>query len=204
MSWYVPARIETERLILRRYEPDDAADVSRVVAANRDRVVRFLSWPEALPSTGEVRSVLVSRSIALHQHGQEFPMGIFERGTEEFIGGAGLHTDRGADALEIGYWIAADREGEGLITEAALALTRVALEVAGAERVEIWCDPTNRRAKAVARRSGYANQGVRIDEEGEELEVWAANASTLDGEPFTSVPLPRLADPDGDEIPWPV
>ncbi|WP_062465551.1 GNAT family N-acetyltransferase [Demequina maris] len=204
MSWYVPARIETERLILRRYRTDDAAAVSRVVAANRSRVVRFLSWPEALPSTGEVRAVLVAPSIALHERGQEFPMGIFDKATGDFIGGAGLHTDRGADALEIGYWIAADREGEGLITEAALALTRVALEVAGAERVEIWCDPTNRRATAVARRSGYASQGMRTDDDGEELEVWAANVETLAGEPYASTPRPRLADPDGDEIPWPV
>lgn len=59
------------------------------------------------------------------------------------VGGTGLHTRVGPDAFEIGYWIRTDAAGAGLATEASAALTRTALELCGAERVELRIDPRN-------------------------------------------------------------
>ena len=44
---------------------------------------------------------------------------------------------RCARVREIGYWIAADREGNGFATEAVTAQVSVAFEVMGARRLEI-------------------------------------------------------------------
>ena len=66
----------------------------------------------------------------------------------------------GPDAREIGYWIRADAEGHGYVTEAVAALTRVGFELDDVEWVEIRCDPANERSAAVPRRLGYRHEAT--------------------------------------------
>mgnify|MGYP001947141939 CR=1 FL=1 len=63
-------------------------------------------------------------------------------------------------ALEIGYWIQADEINQGLATEVAAALTRVAFEVEQVNRVEIRCDPANVRSPAVPRKLGFIHEAT--------------------------------------------
>lgn len=91
---------------------------------------------------------------------EDFVYGLLDRAETEVAGGAGLHTRVGEGALEIGYWIRASRVGEGLATEAAAALARVAFEVAGAQRVEIRVDPANEASLRVPRRLGFREEAV--------------------------------------------
>jgi RimJ/RimL family protein N-acetyltransferase len=76
------------------------------------------------------------------------------------LGGTGLHTRLGEKALEIGYWIHVDHTNRGYATEASAALTRVAFEVNGVDRVEIHCDPKNVRSAAVPRKLGYVQEAI--------------------------------------------
>ncbi len=90
----------------------------------------------------------------------DFVYGIFERDESRVVGGTGLHTRVGDNAFEIGYWIRVDRAGQGLATEATAALTRVAFELCGVDRVEIRCDPKNERSRAVPRKLGYVEEAT--------------------------------------------
>jgi len=76
------------------------------------------------------------------------------------LGCADLDPSLGEGALEIGYWIHAAHINRGLATEAAAALTRVAFEVHGVQRVEIHCDPRNVRSAAVPRKLGYMHEAT--------------------------------------------
>lgn len=76
------------------------------------------------------------------------------------MGGTGLHPRVGPGALEIGYWISVRHVGRGYATEAAAALTRVAFEVHGVERMEIRCDPRNEASAAVPRKLGYTHEAT--------------------------------------------
>ena len=49
----------------------------------------------------------------------------------------GLHTRVGDGAFEIGYWVRADAVRQGIATTVAGALTRVGIELGGADRIEI-------------------------------------------------------------------
>ncbi|MDN4476143.1 GNAT family N-acetyltransferase [Demequina sp. SYSU T00192] len=201
--WQVPARIETERLVIRRFRHEDAPEVSRVIAANRDHLVRHLSWARDEPRTPEARAEKIALNIVNHEAGVEFLMGMFDR-TGAYIGSIGLHPLDDRPGLEIGYWIAEVHEGRGLVTEAVTALTQVGLAFAGAETVEIFHRPGNTRSGAVPRRLGFVDHGITRDtDDGEEAVRWVADASVLDHEPLASAPVPRLADEDGTEVPWP-
>ena len=87
--------------------------------------------------------------------GEEWLFAIWSRCDDALLGGAGLHTRIGEDGLEIGYWLQASATGQGFMTEAAEALTKVALQQPGIERVQIRCDPDNSASAAVPRRLGY-------------------------------------------------
>ena len=98
----------------------------------------------------------------LFDHGDDWIYGIFTLDGSELIGGGGLHRRVGAEALEIGYWIRASRVRQGLATETAGALTRVAFERCGVIRTEIHVDPANtpqprgRRPARIRARGGAA------------------------------------------------
>jgi RimJ/RimL family protein N-acetyltransferase len=92
--------------------------------------------------------------------GQDFAYGMFNRAETQVLGGTGLHTRVGAGAREIGYWIHKDHINQGLATEAAAALTKVAFLVDRVARIEIHCDPNNVRSAAVPRKLGFCHEAT--------------------------------------------
>ena len=76
------------------------------------------------------------------------------------MGGTGLHTRLGPDALEIGYWIHRDFINQGLVTESTAALIKVAFEIVRVHRIEIHCDPGNTASAAIPRKLGFTHEGT--------------------------------------------
>lgn len=205
--WRVPPRIETERLVLRRYDAADAEQMSRVTLASKEHLAPFLPWARAEPLAPDDRATLLQTFMDDFDQARDFMMGIFTRAAGVYLGGTGLHTRMGPGVLEIGYWIARDQVGHGYITEATLALTQVALGVAGAERVEIHHTPDNVTSRAVPQRCGYSYDGRELIEmpgvpELEPADIWFATPDHLTRQPFASASRPRAFDSDGQEVPW--
>ncbi|HYA08074.1 MAG TPA: GNAT family N-acetyltransferase, partial [Gaiellaceae bacterium] len=78
-----------------------------------------------------------------------------DRDEQVLLGGTGLHPRVGPGGLELGYWIRASATREGIATESSAALTRVAFEVCGADRVEIRIDPANKASFGIPRALGF-------------------------------------------------
>jgi RimJ/RimL family protein N-acetyltransferase len=114
-----------------------------------------MPWAESEPTTLEEKRRLLSRFAEDFARGDDAVYGIFEPDERRVVGGTGLHPRLEGNAREIGYWIRADATGRGLGSESTAALTRVAFEVDGVERMEIHCDPANHRSAAIPRRLGY-------------------------------------------------
>ena len=94
--------------------------------------------------------------------GSELPVAIaVNRGGQWHLAGALSLTISGyTRSAEIGYWIGADYEGQGLVTRAAAALLDQAFGPLGLERVSLHTDPSNERSRAVARRLGFVEDGL--------------------------------------------
>ena len=199
--WRVPARIETERLTLRCYVPEDAEAMDEVIPANREYLLEFMAWAEVEPIGAENRRSLVAKFIEDFKAGtDEYTMGVFTK-DGAYLGGTGYHVRE--DHLEIGYWLAEDAQGQGLMTEAAGALTRVALQYAFAPFVAICCDPANTRSKGIPLRLGYAFAGTR-ELEGVDHEQYQLTQEAFLDSPASAEPRPHLFDGIGSPIPWPV
>ena len=153
-------RIVTRRLLVRCWDPADAAMVKESVDANLEHLRPWMPWAMNEPTDIAARIQWLRKSRGEIDLGKDFTYGIFDPDQTIVIGGTGLHTRLGPQAREIGYWIRKDHAGQGLATEVAAALTRVAFVVDGVTRVEIRCDPRNTGSAAIPRKLGFQHEAT--------------------------------------------
>jgi len=155
-----PYLIRTERLVVRCWEPRDAPLLKNALDESLDHLRPWMPWAADEPKPLEDKAELLRQFRGRFDLGEDFVFGIFDRGESEVIGGTGLHTRVGPDAVEIGYWIRASRVGQGYASEATAALTRVAFRVCGVDRVEIRIDPANAASLRIPRRLGFREEAT--------------------------------------------
>jgi RimJ/RimL family protein N-acetyltransferase len=140
--------IETERLILRPWREDDAADL-----------YRYASDPEVGPAAGWVPHKSVEDSLAVLRSTLIKPdtWAVTLRSSDEPVGSIGVFPSPCAQAKgqpEIGYWIARPLWGNGYIPEAVRAVIARCFD-RGAEAV--WCAHAegNRKSRRVIEKCGF-------------------------------------------------
>jgi ribosomal-protein-alanine N-acetyltransferase len=147
--------ILTERLLLRPYEAADALGFFTVLDANRDRLLA--SFPDRLQAVATLADA--QRQLAAFasdwRTGRFYVFGIWQRATAAYLGDICLMPQQASQA-EIGYYLAAEAEGQGYAREALGAVVGFGREVVGAQRLLIRCFADNTRGQAVARALGFA------------------------------------------------
>ena len=163
MSWEgppAPYRIETERLVIRCYEPRDAPLTKEAIDSSLDHLLPWMPWVELEPQTLEEKTDLLKRFRAQFDAGENFVMGVFSSDEKRQLGGSGLHPRVEPGGLEIGYFVRADATRQGYITESTAALTRVGFEICKADRIEIRIDPDNAASMGVPRKLGFTEEAT--------------------------------------------
>jgi RimJ/RimL family protein N-acetyltransferase len=155
-----PYRIETERLVIRCYEPRDVPLLKEAIDSSLEHLRAWMPWAADEPQTIEEKTELVKFFRSSFDTGENFTCGIFPADESEVLGGSGLHPRIGPGGLEIGYWIRASATRQGLATESSAALTRVGFEVCGADRIEIRIDPSNEASFGVPRKLGFVEEAT--------------------------------------------
>jgi len=154
-------RIETKRLVVRCWDPKDAALIQAAAAESKEHLLPFMPWAEHEPQTVEQKIELTRRFRSLFDRGEDYVYGIFNKDESRVLGGTGLHTRLKDNALEIGYWLHKDFINQGLITESTAALTKVAFEIYHVSRMEIHCSVENLASASVPRKLGYIHEATR-------------------------------------------
>lgn len=162
-----PFPIETERLSLRLPTHEDAQQVFDAVEANRSSLHPWMPWPKTENrSVGQTHYTIETFRRQLETDPvTNMPIFICDRRTGQYIGGTGLHSfDHATHQAECGYWITQDRRGQGVCTEAVVALARVSLRPQslgglGLRRIEIRCSADNAPSARVAEKAWYQLEG---------------------------------------------
>jgi len=196
MQVVLPAEILTSRLVLRRWRKSDAPLLKAVLDSNLEHLRAWLPWAMAEPSAIEVLEERLTLFGRQFDAGEQWLFAVWARPHDGLLGGAGLHPRIGEGGLEMGYWLRADATGKGFMTEAADALTRLALRQPAINRVQIRCDPENVASAAVPRRLGYRHlrtiPGATVKPSGEPRDsmVWEMTRGELPalGERFLDAP----------------
>ncbi|MBS1816393.1 MAG: GNAT family N-acetyltransferase [Acidobacteria bacterium] len=152
---HLPEEIDTHRLRIRRWAVADAAALKALIESSLTHLRPWLPWVDSYPAPVEVIEERIRHWRTQFDAGADWMFAISLRDTREVVGGIGLHRRGSADMLEIGYWLGAGKTGFGYATEAAHAMTTMALNQPGVTTIRIRCDPKNVRSAAVPRRLGY-------------------------------------------------
>jgi RimJ/RimL family protein N-acetyltransferase len=163
VSWEgppAPYRIETERLVIRCYDPRDAPLTKDAVDSSREHLRPWMPWAENDPITLEAQTDVLRGFRSAFDAGEDFPYGIFGADETEQLGGSGLHPRIGPGGLEIGYFVRASATRQGLITESTAALTRVGFDICDADRIEIRIEPRNTASMGIPRKLGFLEEAT--------------------------------------------
>jgi ribosomal-protein-serine acetyltransferase len=145
-------------LELRPLNLRDAGAVFALVEANRSHLRRWLPWVDATRSVGDIREFL-RRVTAQAKAGTGQAFGLWWQG--RLVGIASLvWIDASNRSAAIGYWLAQEAEGRGLMSAAVAALLRHGFRTLQLNRIEIRAGVRNRRSRAVPQRLGFRHEGT--------------------------------------------
>ncbi len=149
--------IKTDRLILRRFKPEDAEAMFNTWA-NDERVTRFLTWEPH--GTLEVTEYIIDLWVKDYEKENTYQWAIeFE---SKLIGSIGcVETSEGNECGEIGYCIGYDFWGKGIMTEAAKSVIDYLFSEVNLHRIEILHATQNPASGKVAHKCGLTYEGTK-------------------------------------------
>ena len=138
----------TERLILRRYRPEDADGLHRYLGTD-PAMYQYSGWnPYATP---EMAQDIVRRFIESYddEHTYSWVMD-----TDDVIVGTIGAYDFEDDHIEVGFSVVPGWQGRGLATEALKKVLEYLTDNEGIPRVTAWCAAENVSSKRVLEKAG--------------------------------------------------
>ena len=153
-------RIESERLVIRCYNPKDALYLQKAVQESVEHLRPWMPWVKDEPEELKVKIERLRVFRADFDLSKNYVYAVLDPYESELVGGTGLHPRVGSDAFEIGYWIHVNHVNKGYATEISAALTKVAFEIEHINRVEIHCDPNNIKSSAIPKKLGYVYEAT--------------------------------------------
>lgn len=139
-------------------EREDAPAIHRLIEADRPRLARYLPWAseQTLPET---RAFIERRGLGALVAADGLELGLWWRGA--LRGMVGIHSVRQTPKRgSLGYWLAPEAEGNGLVTRALRTLIDKGFRDLGFARLDIRAEPENARSRAVAEHLGFRFEGV--------------------------------------------
>jgi ribosomal-protein-alanine N-acetyltransferase len=147
--------LETERLVVRPFELDDAPALHGIVS--QEEVMKYL--PEDVMSIEEVRHVISWLADCYQKNTPEcilkFTLAVVFKDNETLIGWCGLGPlEFSPEEIEIFYGLSEDQWGKGIATEAAKTVLRYGFETLKLDQIVAVTDPRNAASVKVIEKLG--------------------------------------------------
>ena len=153
--------IETERLILRRFQYEDAESMMHNWAG--DEYVQKMYGEPAYKTLEDVNKLL-DKYIGSYEDGGSFRWAVIEKASGECIGNAAYFlVDRNNHFGEIEYCIGTAFQGKGYATEATKALIDYGFKKICFHKVQICVRPSNTPSKRVIEKCRFTFEGTLRD-----------------------------------------
>ena len=148
--------ILTERLLLRRLAPGDAADLFRY--RNHPEVTRFQSL--RLDSEAAALAFIQGLPARPGEPDTWFQLALCLRSDGRLIGDVGIHFLDDHGQAGIGYTLDPEHQGQGYAREAVAALLAYLFGELGFHRVTASIDPANTKSLALVRNLGMRQEAT--------------------------------------------
>lgn len=148
--------LTTHDLRLEPLELSHTANLFQLVDQNRAHLREWLPWVDLTTREQDSRNFIYT-SLKKHAAGTDRFWAIHQNAN--LTGMIGLHKINADQASgEIGYWLGADHQGQGIITHACREVIAFAINHLSLIRIEIICEQKNLRSRAVPERLGFQGQ----------------------------------------------
>ena len=172
--------LETERLVLREWTPDDVDDL-----------LRIFSDPVAMsfyPSTYDRKEALgwIEWQIGSYARDGYGLWASFDKATGDFVGQCGIfrHDVAGVVEDEIGYHTLRELWGKGYASEAAIACRDYGFKTLELDRLVSWMRAEHTASRRVAEKAGMTLEKTAThSREGYEMVVYSVSRSPLPAPP---------------------
>lgn len=155
----LPERLETERLVLRLWSPDDAPLLHEALGESVDHLYPWIPWATGRAPDPAQAVRLLEGWLGQRTRGENVIYAIVDPGGR-LVGGVGAYARVGPGALELGYWLRASAAGQGYATEATGCLADAASTLPGVQHLEIHTDAANGASRRVAEKLGFHLAGA--------------------------------------------
>lgn len=160
----IPMPIKTPRLTIRHYRETDCTALVEAINESMEELKQWMPWAQEniLGNVAEFEMAFIRQTTAKWALREEFFMLVCDNHHDEKIyGSIGLKAiNWSVPRMEIGYWLRTSMTGKGLMTEAVNALARYGFKELGAHRIEIRCEETNAKSRAIAQRLNFSQEAI--------------------------------------------
>jgi len=147
-----------EHLQIRLLSIEDAKQFLDTVNSGRAYLREWLLWVDMLTTVEQVETT-IREAVENAEHGRSYRFGIFA--DEHFIGVVEIkNINRFSDDAQIGYWLAEDWQGKGIMTDCVRALTTHCFNELNLHRVSISIADANKKSRAVPERLSFVHEGT--------------------------------------------
>jgi ribosomal-protein-serine acetyltransferase len=143
---------------LRVLREDDAAELFALTDKNRAYLRRWLPWVDLVTSEEDSRSFLTTVT-AQREEGRGPTFGILREGALAGVVGY-LPLDRVNRIGEIGYWLAPQLQGRGIMTQSCRFVVRYGFLTLDLNRIQIAAGTENVESRAIPERLGFKFEGI--------------------------------------------
>ncbi|MFK9094160.1 GNAT family N-acetyltransferase [Bacillus salipaludis] len=150
---------------LQLFQRHHALKLYKLVEENREHLREWMPWVDSMTSPYHFESII---PVWLTQFAENSGMNVGILYKDELVGSLGLHQiDWYNSTASIGYYLARNAEGHGIITRTVQAFLNYAFFQIGLNRIEIRCGVRNKKSRAIPERLGFVKEGRLRD--GEQL-----------------------------------
>lgn len=153
--------LQTERLILREIQQDDTAEMFRILTDPEvTRQTTLTAWQRDAIDRMQ-RRLLPGISTSQHHRGARAIWAVTLKGDDTLIGRCGFDEWISSQHYaELGYWLAGEYWGQGIMTEAVAAVVHWAFTQADVHQITAWVLGNNPASVRVLVKNGFQFGGT--------------------------------------------
>lgn len=149
--------IASSAIVLRPFRDEDWPLIQE---ASQDPHIPLITSIAASSDPAEALA-FIERQRGRVESGMGYPFVIADPESDEACGAIGLWPrDLAHGRASVGYWVAAERQGQGLATEALRSISTWGLGLDPIHRLELYVEPWNQGSWRTAEQAGYQREGL--------------------------------------------
>lgn len=152
-----------EDIVLKSFTIDDAEERYRIIDTNREFLKKWLGWLDFYHSS---QDVIDFTNVCLNNEKKQIslPLAIYYK--EKFAGSIELKDlDFKNKKTEIGYWLAEEFTGKGIMTRSTKIMVDYAFDNLELNKITILVATENFASQAIPERLGFIKEGTLSDNE---------------------------------------